>query len=122
MGSAHREKNGGAQRAAPLPVDRTEVRSASNGFEVFDEILGLLLGEPKPEERVVVVHDRPQVREAAVVVEAALAMGPKSLQRRGAVPAIGGALGLEVVDPDLLRRVQVPAWLGEQRRHMTRST
>lgn len=38
---------------------------------------------------------------------------PQGTQRRGSVPLVRRAHRLELVDPDLLRRVQVPARLGE---------
>src|SRR4029453_13522623 len=50
--------------------------------------------------------------------ETALHVTPKSLERGRAVVLIGRAQRLKRVDADLVRRVHVPAWLGEQRRHV----
>src|SRR5215216_2192954 len=48
----------------------------------------------------------------AVMVEAPLLMGPQAVQRGRPVPFIRRAIGLEIVDADLVGRMQIPARLG----------
>src|SRR5689334_17291344 len=69
--------------------------------------------------RVVMIDDGSQRREPAVVIEAALRVGPEPAQRCGTVSLIGRARSLELVDADLRAGVHVPAGLGEERRHVT---
>ena len=47
-------------------------------------------------------------------------MRPEAAQRRRSIALVRRALGLEVVDADLLRGVQVPARLRVERRHVAR--
>jgi hypothetical protein len=54
-----------------------------------------------------VVHDRIQVRKAAVVVETALRSRKQPTQRRRPVFVVGRTAGLEIVDANVLGRVQV---------------
>src|SRR5207302_2342370 len=56
--------------------------------------------------------------ETPIVIEAALGVREKPAQGRRAVAPIGRPLRLEIVDPDLRAGVQVPAGLGEERRHV----
>ena len=58
------------------------------------------------------------------MVEPALLLGARAqaAERRGAVAPVGRAIGLERIDADLAGQVHVPAWLGEQRRHVARGT
>src|SRR5205823_2031940 len=70
--------------------------------------------------RVVVVDDMAQGREPAIVIEPALLMRPEPLERRRPVVPIGRSISLDVVDPELLAPVHVPAGLGEERRDVAR--
>src|SRR5581483_12031417 len=72
----------------------------------------LLRAQAQREEGVVVVDDVHQGREPAIVIEPALLVRPEAAERRRPVRAIGGAVGLEVVDPDVARGMHVPAGLG----------
>src|SRR5205807_4193281 len=56
--------------------------------------------------------------EPSVVIEAALRSGEEAAQRSGAVHSVRGAAGLEIVDADLSRGVQVPSRLRVRGRHM----
>ena len=47
---------------------------------------------------------------------------PQCAQRRGPVTFVGRALGLKIVNANLLCLVQIPAGLGEERRHMAACT
>src|SRR3954462_15253604 len=94
------------------PLDR----GPSEALEVLDEIGFLLYAQPEVEAAVVVVHDGAEGAEAPVVVEAALRVRPGAAQRRRAVHAVGGAVGLERVGADVARLVHVPARLAERRR------
>src|SRR5207248_3304550 len=67
------------------------------------------------------IDDVAKRRETAVVVKATLVdliHAPQRAQRDGPVAVIRSAFGLEVIDSDLLRCVQIPAGFGEQRRHV----
>lgn len=90
-------------------------------FEVFDEVVGLPIGEAEAEKAVVVLDDVVESGEAAIVIEAALGMRPQALQGRGAVAQIGSAARLKIVHADFLGRVQVPARLGKERRNVAGS-
>src|SRR5262245_23334587 len=108
---------------APAPTDPpcvpvtprgrvTRRTRASQRLQVLDEISLLRIGQAEALERVVMVHHVEQGREPTIVIEAALHVRPQTVERRGAIAAIGRALGLEVVDADLLGGVHVPAGLG----------
>jgi hypothetical protein len=56
--------------------------------------------------------------EPPIVVEPALLVSPKALERRGSITFVGRPVGLEVVNPDLRRRVKIPSRLGKERRHV----
>ncbi len=59
---------------------------------------------------VVVLNYGPEVAKAAIVVESrAIRPRPEPAERSGAIPVVGRAVGLEVVDADLLARVKRPA-------------
>src|SRR5438045_726930 len=104
-------------RAGRLRSSRIEWRS--EGLQIFDELLLLLARERQLELPVVVVDDGRVVREAPVVVEAALRPHEQALERRRPVEVlVGRAARLEVVDADLLRPVHRPAGLREERRHV----
>src|SRR5919198_4835336 len=85
---------------------------------VLDEVGLLARGEAELEAAVVVVDDGAERRIAPVVVEAALHLGDDPAQRRRPVAERRGAVGLEVVDADLLAGVEVPAGVAELRRHV----
>src|ERR1051325_11895949 len=87
-------------------------------LQVFDKILLLLVAEAQLEELVVMGHHIEQRRETAVVIEPAPLMCPEPRQRRGAVHVRRRAVRLDRVDADLGGRVQVVAWLGEERRQV----
>jgi hypothetical protein len=78
---------------------------ASQRFQVFDEIGFLLRAKAKTPKTVVVLHHGHQIGEASVVIEPTLAPREKSLQRRRAIAPVGRAGRLEIIDPDLARRV-----------------
>jgi len=65
-----------ARRSAPAPADRLPLER----LQVFDQVAALLFGEGQAARGVVVADDRLQVREAAVVVEAPLRVGPQAAQ------------------------------------------
>src|SRR6266536_1304189 len=96
------------------PGGRSGVRSERQ--QVLDQVLLLLWRQAELEEVVVVVDHVGEGGEAPVVEEPALLVCPQALERRGAVAVVGRPVGLEAVDPALRGPVQVPAWLGEQRR------
>src|SRR5882724_5075313 len=118
-GPRRSERSATGQVGAYAPVPALPfTQSGLQRLQELDEI-GLLLGAELQMEMVVVVIDHlAQGGEAAVVVEAALGVGPEPLQGGGAVVIVGGAAGLEVVDPDLLGGVQVPPGLGVERGHV----
>src|SRR5262249_24963738 len=93
----------------------------SERLQIFDQVVLLLRGQAQLEEVVVVIPDSGERRKAAIVIEAALLMRPNSLERRRAVAPVGCPIGLEVVDPDLGGRVEVPARLAEERGHVASS-
>src|SRR6476620_8129140 len=64
------------------------------------------------------LDDGSEVREPAVVIEAALLPREQAAQGCGSIPLIGRAAGLEVVDADLGGGVHVPTGLREERRHV----
>src|SRR5262245_12631897 len=89
-------------------------RPASYPFQVFDQVRLLRAAETEVEMLVVVVDDVDQRSETAIMIEAALLVGPQPSERRGAVHTGRRAISLEGVDTDLLRRMQVVAGLREQ--------
>src|SRR5438046_7664615 len=91
-----------------------------NPLQILHKILFLLVGETQREETVVMVHHVEEGGEPAVVVEAPLLMRPESGHRRGAIHVRRRAVGLEGVDTDLTRRVEVVPRLREERRDMAR--
>jgi len=99
------------QRRRPSTVERLE------RLEVFEEVALLLRAERELLCRIVMVDDRGEIGEAAVMVEPAPGPREQPAQRRRAIAVIGGAAGLEIVYPDLARRVHRPAGLAEKRRH-----
>jgi len=103
-----------APRASRFSASLT--RPCSERLQVLDQVLFLLAAQAEPEEVVVVFDHVGKRREAAVVVETTLLVRPEASKRRSAVAPVGGAVGLEIVDADFLRRVQVPAGLRKDRR------
>src|SRR5687768_15140715 len=63
-----------------------------------------------------------QRSEATIMIEAPGLMGPQPAQRCGAVAAIGGTVGLEIVDADLGALVRIPTRFGVQRWYMALRT
>src|SRR6476646_5192205 len=92
--------------------------SCSQRFQVFDQVQHLPIGELQAEELIVVLHDRQQGGESAVVIEAAFLVRPDSLERSGPVAAVGGTVRLEIINPDFGAGVHRPAWLGVERRNV----
>src|SRR5215510_422911 len=103
-----------------IPVSVLEAWLRSDRLEVLDEISLLRRGQVQVEGLVVVLHHGEQVREASVVVEAALLMRPETGQRTGSVHVRGRSVGLEVVDADLTSGVHVESGLGEEWWHVAR--
>ena len=99
-----------------------DVTRRSQRFEIFDEVECVLIAQPEIEHLVVMLHDGEQRRETPVVIEPALLVAPESLQRRRAVPMVGRAVGLKIVDANLSPGVHRPAWFREERRHVARRT
>src|SRR6185369_1575593 len=62
-----------------------QIQELLQRFQVLDQLGFLLRVQPEPEVPVVVVDHGSQVREAAVVIEAALLVRPQAGERRGAV-------------------------------------
>jgi hypothetical protein len=94
-------------------------RHRSKRLQELGEVALCPSPEPEPEGPIVVVDDLTQGAKSSVVVETTLGMRPQTLERRRPVSSLRRAVGLEAVDPDLLGRVQVPARLGLERRHVT---
>src|SRR6266705_3628259 len=87
-------------------------------LQVLDQIGLLLRVQPEHELPVVVLDHVAQRSEAAVVEEAALLVRPQSRQRGGAILAGRRAVGLEGIDSELGRRVQVVPRFREERRNV----
>jgi len=68
------------------------------------------------------VYNIQQRTEPSVVIEAALGMRPKTIQRGRAVPLVGGTVGLEAVDANFGWSVHIPSGLCVQRRNMAGRT
>src|SRR5438270_7709952 len=106
--------------ARPLPKRRGQLRS--DRLQVLDQVALLGIAEAQILALIEEVDDVQQGREAAVVEEAAGALVQPPGERGGAVLAVGRAVGLEaaalIVHAELGGRVQVPARLGEHRRHV----
>src|SRR5262249_14203261 len=94
----------------PTPIGKRSERE-----EVLFEILHLLLGQGEREVLVVVLDHRSERGEPPVVEESTLLASEEPAERRRTVAALGRAIRLEGIDPDLLGSVQVPARLGEER-------
>lgn len=69
-----------ARRSGPEPAG-LPLRLPLQRLQVLDQVAALLLGQGQAAGRDVVADDRLQVREAAVVVEAPLRVGPQTAQR-----------------------------------------
>src|ERR1051326_8263634 len=95
-----------------------QIQELLQRFQVLDEVRLLLAVQPEAEVAVVVVDHGRQVREAAVVIEAALLVRPQPGERRRAVLVRRRAVRLERVDAHLLRRVQILPGLRIGRRHV----
>src|SRR5215469_4519725 len=95
-------------------------RCALNREQVLHEVVLLGACQVQMEHPVVVLDHGQQGREAAVVEEAALLVGPQPGQRSGAEHVRRRAVCLEAVDADRAWRNQIPARLGEDRRHVAR--
>ena len=61
------------------------------------------------------LHHRDQRAEPSVVEEFALRVGEQSLEGARAVLAIGRAIRLEIVNPDVVPTVKIPTGFGEER-------
>src|SRR5262249_12307728 len=105
---------GGHSTPRPVPPARRSV--VRQRLEELGQVGDLAVRELEREGAVVVLDDVRQRGEAAVVVEAALLVGPQAGQGRGAVAMVGIARGLEVVDADLRGGMRVPAGLRVERR------
>jgi hypothetical protein len=70
-------------------------------LEVLDQIPLLLRVQVEFQHSPVVVHNRVQVREAAVVIKAAFRTRKQPAQRGGPVFVVGRTAGLEIVDPNI---------------------
>ena len=73
----------------------------------------------RPSCRIIVIDDVHESRESAIVIETSFQVCPKASQWRCPVASGGGAIRLEIVDSELLPRMQVPTWLAESRSHVT---
>src|SRR5262245_18697579 len=108
-------------RLSELPRQRIAARG-SDRLQILDQVPLLFFAEAELEKAVVVVNDILERLESAVVIEPALMdflCVKQGAQRRGHIAASGAAVGLKVVDPDVLGLVKVIARLGEERRHVT---
>ena len=86
--------------------------SNSERFEKLGEISFFGSGQLEIKEVVVVLDDVAQRDEPAVVVETSFRVCPESLLGRRAVGPLGRAIGLEVIDADLISAVHIPPRLG----------
>src|SRR3954451_11775021 len=106
--------------AGTLSIETTPVSSStrSNRLEVLDQIALFLAGQVEAEVAVVVLDDVGESGEPAVMVKSALVdffHVPQRPQRRRAVAFVRSSHRLEIVDTDLVRRMQVPAGFSEER-------
>src|SRR5689334_24215220 len=105
------------------------MRAATGAFVSRQwRVSGTVVAPARLEQIVVVVDDVAQPGNRRVVIEAALidrtqtdrvsrriVVRPQAGERRRSIAAIRGAIGLERVDADFARRMQVPPWFGPQR-------
>ena len=80
------------------------VNAGLKRLQVLGQVGDLAFGEAEPEMRVVVVDHVGQRCKPSVVIKAAFRVCPQSSKRGCSVVPIGRAIGLEVVDADLLGR------------------
>src|SRR5262245_44816186 len=93
--------------------------SGSDRLQILDEIVPFLVVQAQAEVTVIVLDDLVERRDAAVVVKTTLMDLfdiPEGTKRGRPVAPVRRAHGLEVINSDLVARVQVPAWFGEDRR------
>jgi len=79
--------------------------------QVLDEVAFLTVGEPEAHALVVMVDYGIQIREPSVVIEAACEMGRERTNGRSSIAVVRSPIGLEAVDADLARLVQIPSRL-----------
>jgi len=87
-----------------------------DSLQVLDQVAFLRRVEVQVEMPIVVIHHVEQGGEASIMVEAALLVRPQPCQRCRAVHVGRRAVGLERVDADLARRMQIVPRLGKERR------
>lgn len=75
-------------------------------LQEFRQVFLFLIGQLQFEMLVIVNDDFVQRLESPIVIEAALLVGPQPAQRRGPVLSGWGAGSVEIINPDLSRRVQ----------------
>src|SRR5438874_9378822 len=80
-------------------------------FQVFDQILLLLVRQMQAEKRIVMLDHIMKRGKPAVVVKAAFCVRPEASQGRCSIPLIRCAIGLEVVNADLTGLMHIPPGL-----------
>lgn len=78
-------------------------------LEVLHHISNLSSSEPERFDRVIVVNHVPKGWEPPIVVKATLLMTPEALERSRPVMPVRRSIRLQVIDPDFLPAVHVPA-------------
>jgi hypothetical protein len=79
------------------------------GLEVLNYISNLSSGEPERFDGVIVVDRIPKGWEPPIVVKATLLMTPEAIERSRPVMPVRRSIRLQVIDPDFLSAVHVPA-------------
>src|SRR3954452_5997038 len=97
-------------------------RVSLTALQVLHEVLLLARRQPELEAVVVVLNDGGERREAAVMVEAALRLRHDAPQRCRPVTQRRRPARLEVVDADLVSRMEIPAGIAEPGRHVAACT
>ena len=72
----------------------------------------VLIAQPQAKKAVIMGDHVQQGGKPAVMVKTPFLMGPQAVQRGCPVPLIGRAMGLKIIDADLVGRVQIPTRLG----------
>ena len=100
-------------------MSRDILLSEFEADQVLDEIALLSASQSQIHARVVVIDDRVQVSEAAVVIEATFKVGRNGSDRRCAIAHIGAAISLEAVNANFAGLMKVPAGVAPQRLDVT---
>src|SRR5215469_900998 len=87
--------------------------------QILDKVILFSTGQAQVHACVVVIDDRIQISETAVVIETTFEVCGKRADGRSAITHIGSATGLKAVDADVAGLMKIPSRLRPERFDMT---